>query len=158
MVSANRKGASADSGKGVHMGPEVYFVQDPWEKTAENVRNGVVGRIVAVGIQESCEPGTLIETRERWLSRLEVLIGKPESTDIIDNGPVSSTLVRYHGPALARIFLEEGSGSSVSNFEITGLKALLVWKPDDRPFSVIKTQETTLSLFKHAYPAELARG
>ncbi len=139
------------------MNANSYFENDPWSYSVEKLREGLLGRAAGVCIQATCRQGKLQETLQFWQTRLTSLFGRPENSHQIQAEGVTSIVLRFPGPVLARIFLDEGISEEVSNFEIAGTRALLVWKPSVCALSTLKTESKTTTLYEHPYATALAK-
>jgi|WetSurMetagenome_2_1015567.scaffolds.fasta_scaffold989298_2 hypothetical protein len=139
------------------MNADSYFENDPWSYTVEKLREGLLGQAAGVCIQATCRPGKIQETLRLWQTRLTALFGPPENSHQLQVEGVISILLRFPGPVIARIFLDEGTSQEVSNFEIAGTRALLVWKPSGCALSTMQTKDKTTTLYEHPFPTALGR-
>jgi hypothetical protein len=139
------------------MNADSYFENDPWSYTVEKLQEGLLGQAAGICIQATCRPGKFQETLQLWQTRLTTLFGRPENSHRLDTEGVTSLLLRFPGPVIARIFLDEGTSEEVSNFEVAGTCALLVWKPSACVLSTVRTKDKTTILYEHPYGTTLAK-
>jgi hypothetical protein len=135
--------------------PDSYFENDPWAHLLKEVKRDAVGKVVAVNIQAGCLAGNLDRTVQEWQTRLDSLLGQPERHDVLRNGPAVSLLLRYSGPVIGRVFVDERADSPFANVEIVGAEGLLVWKPDVHALSVITSAKGIELAVEQAYAVEL---
>ncbi len=133
-----------------------HFGNEPWARMVEEVRGGAIGRVAAVAVQAVCLPGQIAQVLGEWRSRLDALLGPPIRSDLVRNGLALSLLLRYEGPVIGRIFVDESAGAPAANVEIVGEEGLLVWKPDVRALSIITSAGGTEVSAGHAYATGLA--
>jgi hypothetical protein len=139
------------------MNSESYFENEPWECAVEQVRTGCVGELAAVSVQAVCRTGESETTADEWQSRLEGLLGPPAHHDVQRSGGALSVLARHNGPVIVRMFFDESDGGPVHNFEIVGTKGLMIWKPDVRALSVLKTEQEFSISCDHPYATALRK-
>ena len=140
------------------MKAELFFQTDPWAEAKRLADAGEFGRIASIGISEICADADLETAKQRWLDRLQELLGKPVSSDTVSCPQALSVLLRYDGPAVVRIFLDRSEGGPVSTFEIVGTDSLVVYKPDLGALSIINTDGATTRVLQHEYSDSLSRG
>ena len=139
------------------MNLDLYFETDPWSHAVEMSQKGKLGQIAAFGVQVACAPGALEETLEQWQNRLKELFGQPKTCDKIAGGRAVSLLLRYDGPVIGRVFIDQNADEPFSNFEIVGADALLIWKPNVCALSTVTTPGKQFTLYQHPYPVSLAK-
>ena len=139
------------------MNLDLYFETDPWSHAVEIVQKGGLGKIAAFGIQAACTPGAFEETFEQWQNRLKELFGEPEVCNKIAAERAISMLLRYDGPVIGRVFIDQSADEPFYNFEIVGTDALLIWKPDVCALSTVTTPGKQFTLYQHPYPTSLSK-
>ena len=139
------------------MNPESFFETTPWQYAHDRITNGDLGSIIAVGVQEIL-PVNSIDTRiEFWKAQFCSLFDGEEAVHKLENRQTISMLMRYPGPVLIRLFLEQQDHQPVSNFEVVGTKALLVWKQDGFNLATVNTAGETEISFGHPYAVTLGQ-
>jgi hypothetical protein len=133
------------------MNSQSYFEIDPWTYAVSKIRDGLVGIVKAAAVQVVCPPGSLESTTAEWQVKLNDLLGQPAHHDEFRNSKAISTILQYDGHAIVRLFVDEGIGEPVSNFEIVGTDGLLVWKPDVCALSVVRTSTGQKASYEHPY-------
>ena len=140
------------------MNAAAYFETDPWEQLMSLSGKGRLGRVVCIAVQMVCSPGAIVEAEELWRERVGGILGKLLRSDAIRTKTATSLIARYHGNALFRLFIDEGKGVRVTDFEVVGTEALLVWKPDVRTLSRISTENGDIHVFDHASADSMSHG
>lgn len=135
----------------------LYFENDPWSHAVEMIDNGELGQIVTFGVQAACVPGALEETLKQWLNRLNELFGQPKSCDKLASELAVSLLLRYDGPVIGRVFIDQNADEPFSNFELVGDKALVIWKPDVCALSTVITSGKQHTMYQHPYAPSLLK-
>ena len=140
------------------MNAELLFESDPWSEAKRLAEAGEFGRIASIGISEICDGGDVEGAEERWLARLNELLGEPESTDAVRCSKAVSILLRYREPAVVRLFLDGSEGVPVYTFEIVGTDRLVVYKPDLGALSITNADGGVSRVLRHEYADNLRRG
>ena len=139
------------------MNPEAFIENEPWSYAVQRVKDGGLGRVAALSVQAIEKKKTPAEQLDQWRTRLDELFGPACDCDIQRTGSAWSAILRYDGPVLVRLFLEQSAGGNVLNFEIVGSKSLLIWKEDVHPLSNIQTSDGVELLYEHPYPVALGQ-
>jgi hypothetical protein len=121
------------------MSLDAFFGNDPWSNAVELVRKGTIGSTRAAAVQAVCPKGAAEKAAQEWRSKMDAVFGTPVESDTITGGSAVSVLLKYDGPVIVRLFVDEGPGQPVANFELVGTGGLLVWKPERYPLSVFYT-------------------
>ena len=140
------------------MNADSYFETDPWLYAAEAVQKDSLGRIVAFAVQSSCRSGEMEHALREWRLRIEELFGPHKTCDKLQSEHAISLLLRYDGPVIGRVFIDQSSDDPFCNFEIVGTDALLIWKPDVCALSTLRTANRQQTVYQHAYPTVLGKG
>ena len=137
------------------MNPKSLFADDPWFHALQEVKDGEIGSVKAVSVLAHCAPGQLAQSAGEWQSRLDAAFGQPVNRDVLRHGHALSELVRYEGPIIGRLFIDEATIEPNSNFELVGTDGLLLWKPDVHPLSILVVHNRIEIHSGDVYPVRL---
>lgn len=114
------------------MNAESYFEENPWEKACAFIREGSVGKVVALSVQCVCESGGLDKAFGKWKRRVDALLGAQASSDTIRADNAISMISKYENGEIVRFFIDDSSADVAENFEIVCKDGLVIWKPNVR--------------------------
>jgi hypothetical protein len=115
------------------MKSELTFEQYPWDKALECIEQEWFGPVAEVTVYGVCKKGNIESTVDRWIIKLEALLGGCVSEDVLRGEGIYSRIAKYKNNAITRIFFDDTRDDLCENFEIVTKRALLVWKPDAHP-------------------------
>lgn len=111
----------------------LYFESHPWDEAVKQfLEVETRSDIAEVTIQCVCIPRKMEDTLAVWDERLSSLLGSCTWEDRQKQTGALAILRRYESGAIVRLFMDEAEDCS-ENFEISGRKALVIWRPDSRP-------------------------
>jgi predicted dehydrogenase len=115
-----------------------YFEVSPWEIAECEIKNGNVGKVVEICLQEVIETNNpmgplddmLGDFISKWALRLSALFGSLKNKSIFQRSLAISCLLEYDNELIVRLFGDVGSAGVTSsiNFEVIGTKASLIYR------------------------------
>ena len=115
-----------------------YFEESPWEIAEYEIKNGSVGKVVEICLQEIIEstntgvPSSdiLDDFVEKWELRLKALFGSTTNKSIFKRPLAVSCLLEFENQLIVRLFGDIGSKRVTSSFdfEVIGKKASLIYR------------------------------
>jgi hypothetical protein len=136
------------------LNPAFYFECDPWTKTVEQARQGVIGELRVVGVEATFAPGQTEQIAAEWVDRInDLLDAKPLELDRIGCEMATSILMRYPDGVIVRLFLDTCESCPNENFELVGRDGLIIWNPSI--ISVLDTSSETRLSCSHPYAVSM---
>jgi predicted dehydrogenase len=115
-----------------------YFEESPWEKAEYEMKNGTVGNVVEICLQELIESNgaevhsgeMLNDFVEKWELRLKALFGSPINKSVFQRPLAVSCLLEFKEKLIVRLFGDIGRKGVTSSleFEVIGSKASLIYR------------------------------
>ena len=106
-----------------------FYENKTWAIASDEIRQGRIGPVVAVNVEEVACADSLDALIESWRSRLHQLFGVPMEEYSHQSEATRAVLWRFGGNIIARLFLSADScgASPALNFEVIGRDASLIF-------------------------------